>query len=104
MELERTVESYLIDQVKKRGGLTYKWVAPGIRGVPDRIVLVYGQCVFFELKQAHGNLRRNQEYQINKIRKQGQEVYVCYNKSEVDTALDEVLDGVQTDLRLDEWW
>ncbi|MCH4170680.1 MAG: VRR-NUC domain-containing protein [Lactobacillus sp.] len=93
MELERNVESYLVDQVKKRGGLIYKWVAPGVRGVPDRIVLLYGMCVFFELKQAHGNLRRNQVYQIQKIRDQGQQVYVCYDKSDVDAALEFLAKG-----------
>ncbi len=38
-------------EVKKRGGKALKFTVPGVRGVPDRIVLLPGaRAVFVELK------------------------------------------------------
>ena len=90
MELERDVENYLIHQVKQLNGLTYKWVSPGIRGVPDRIVILAGKLFFVELKRANGSLRKNQQYQIRKLREQGQLVFTVYSKADVDQVLSEI--------------
>lgn len=56
--LERELESKLVDEIKKRGGLCLKWVSPGAAGVPDRIVLMPYGCVYFiELKRPKGGKR-----------------------------------------------
>ena len=48
---EKDVEAYLRDQVKGKGGKAYKFVSPGNDGVPDRMICMPGERVFFvELK------------------------------------------------------
>lgn len=49
--LERRVEQRLVERAKEAGGLAIKWVAPGLSGVPDRIVILPGgRVIFVELK------------------------------------------------------
>ena len=40
--LEKDIENYLRKEVIKAGGTSYKFVSPGVVGVPDRIVLFPG--------------------------------------------------------------
>lgn len=48
---ESTLESRLVREVKKHGGLALKWVSPGQNGVPDRIVILPdGRVAFVEMK------------------------------------------------------
>ena len=42
MQSEKDTEAFLRDEVKARGGRSYKWVSPGCAGVPDRIVIKPG--------------------------------------------------------------
>ncbi|MGC5220863.1 VRR-NUC domain-containing protein, partial [Escherichia coli] len=44
---EKDIENYLRDQVKKIGGIAYKFESPGNAGVPDRLVLLPGGQVHF---------------------------------------------------------
>lgn len=86
---EAKVERYLNDEVKKLGGITRKWVSPGVDGVPDRIVIVpTGVCepliVFVEVKTAWGKLSAFQEREINRLKELWCEVEVLYGKDEVD--------------------
>lgn len=37
---ESTLEKYLVKEISKLNGLCLKWVAPGTRGVPDRIIIM----------------------------------------------------------------
>lgn len=49
--LERRIEQRLVERAKEAGGLAIKWVAPGLSGVPDRIVILPGgRVIFVELK------------------------------------------------------
>jgi hypothetical protein len=49
--LEKQVETALVRRVKELGGLCEKFVSPGRRSVPDRIItLPGGRIVFVELK------------------------------------------------------
>jgi len=49
--LEKTIERYLVQKAREKGGLAIKWVAPAMAGVPDRIVFFPGgRIVFVELK------------------------------------------------------
>jgi hypothetical protein len=45
--LERDVEAWLVAEVKRRGGIAYKFTSPQRRSVPDRLVLLPGGEVFF---------------------------------------------------------
>ena len=45
-EIEKKVSNY----AKTQGWLSYKFVSPSNRGVPDRIYLKAGKCIFIEFK------------------------------------------------------
>ena len=49
---ESAVEQNIVRQVKALGGVAWKWVSPGRKGVPDRIcIFPGGRVVFVELKR-----------------------------------------------------
>ena len=49
---ESSVETNICAAVKSRGGVAWKWVSPGRRGVPDRIcIFPKGIIIFVELKR-----------------------------------------------------
>lgn len=51
MITEKAVEAYLKKSMKEAGGLCWKFVSPGIVGVPDRIcIFPGGEVIFVELK------------------------------------------------------
>ena len=50
--LEREIEKKLVKYCKRVGCITYKFVSPSQRGVPDRIIISpCGKVGFLELKQ-----------------------------------------------------
>lgn len=66
--LEKEVEKFLVREVKKLGGISFKFISPGNAGVPDRIVILpSGKVIFVELKTDKGKLTKLQEVQIKKI-------------------------------------
>ena len=82
--LEKDIEKFLVREVKKLGGLCYKWVSPGNAGVPDRIVLLPNRpAMFVELKTDKGKLSRLQEIQIKKLRNLNAPVHILYGLEEV---------------------
>ena len=82
--LEKEIEKFLVREVKKLGGLCYKWVSPGNAGVPDRIVLIPNRpAMFVELKTDKGKLSRLQEVQIKKLRNINNQVYILHGLKEV---------------------
>jgi len=95
MEFEKDIEKYLIKQIKTRGGKCIKLSSQHEEGLPDRMVLLPGGCVFFvELKRKKGKPSPMQEIQHAFFRKLGMCVYVPYTKSDVDTLLREKGGGV----------
>lgn len=89
--LEKNIEKFLNDNVKKLGGLTYKFVSPGNSGVPDRIIILpNGKLIFIELKTKKGRLSALQKLQIRRLRKLKQDVRVLYGMEEVKEFLNEV--------------
>ena len=42
MTRESVIEKYLVDAVKKQGGIAYKFKSPGRRNVPDRMLVTNG--------------------------------------------------------------
>jgi hypothetical protein len=50
--LEKSIENILRQAVEDEGGLCLKWVCPGHKGVPDRMLLFPGGIIaFVELKR-----------------------------------------------------
>ena len=44
---EKDIERFLVNGVKKLGGVAYKFVSPGNAGVPDRLIVMPGGRVYF---------------------------------------------------------
>lgn len=89
--LEKTLESKLVREVNKRGGLCLKWVSPGTRGVPDRIVILDGAIHFVEMKKPKtGKLSKIQDSVIDQIQKRGKWVEKILNEEQLKTFLNEI--------------
>lgn len=91
-DTEDTVETHLRKLVKALRGLCIKLNPFGMRGIPDRLVLLPGGiAVFFELKRpVGGSFEPLQERWHTKLRQLGFRVYVCNTKASVDAALREL--------------
>ncbi|EHI8551180.1 VRR-NUC domain-containing protein [Salmonella enterica] len=79
---ESLIEKHLVAEVKKAGGIAYKFVSPGRRSVPDRLVLLPGgRLVFVECK-APGKLPRvDQLREHERLRALGFTVVVLDSKN-----------------------
>lgn len=64
---ESDIESYLRKKVEANGGKCWKWVSPGRRGVPDRIVIMPGGVVAFVELKAPGKTERADQIHVQKI-------------------------------------
>ena len=88
---ESTIEARLVREVRKLGGLCYKFTSPGNPGVPDRIVILPdGRTIYVELKTEIGRLAKIQKWQIEEIRKRGANVRVLKGMDQVLAFLEEV--------------
>ncbi len=88
---ESTIERYLVKQVAKAGGRAYKWVSPGNRGVPDRIVMLPGAVLLLaELKTRKGRLATAQRLQKKTICNMGFMFAVIRSKDDVNLVLTEL--------------
>lgn len=91
---ESTIEARLVREVKKRGGLCYKFTSPGNPGVPDRIVILPGgTTIYVELKTEIGRLAKIQKWQIEELRSRGAVVRVLKGMDQVLAFLEEVDKG-----------
>lgn len=74
---ERTIEQALVRTVAKAGGLCLKFISPGVRGVPDRIVLMpCGRMTFVEVKAPGCRPTRLQRIMHDRLRTLGFTVLV----------------------------
>lgn len=86
---EKEIEKYLREEIKKLGGIAYKFTSPGNSGVPDRLVLLpCGVMAFVELKAPGGKTTAIQDGQISRIQKLNFDVYVIDSKMAVDAFID----------------
>ena len=89
--LEREIENYLNDNIKKLGGRAYKFISPGNRGVPDRMILLPGgQIIFVELKTKDRYPTKLQRVQIKRMRDLGADVRVIRGMDAAKDFLDEL--------------
>ena len=83
--LERDIEAYLVEQVKKLGGRAFKFVSPGNSGVPDRLVCLPGGVIaFVEMKAPGGKSTALQTRQQSVLRGLGNWVEVLDSKDDVN--------------------
>ena len=89
--LEKEVEKFLVREVKKLGGISFKFISPGNAGVPDRIVILpSGKVIFVELKTDKGKLTKLQEAQIKKISDLGADARVLRGIEGVKKFINEI--------------
>jgi hypothetical protein len=89
---ERDIEAYFIRRVRETGGVQRKFVSPGVRGVPDRIVgFPNGVFAFVELKAPGETARPDQLREHARWQKLGFLVYVVDSKPAVDVVIDYLL-------------
>lgn len=82
-QLERRVTQWC----KSRNLLTYKFVSPNNRGVPDRLVIAKGRVLFLELKQPGKKPTKLQEHEMARLRAAGCWVYWVDNWPDAELVL-----------------
>lgn len=87
---ESSIERYLTKEIKRLGGLSYKFVSPGNTGVPDRIYILDGRVYFVELKREQGVLSMIQRVQLNRLKANGADVRVVRGIEEAKKFIKEV--------------
>ena len=75
--LERDIERRVSEIAKKNGWLSFKFVSPAQRGVPDRIFMKDGRIVFIEFKAPGKKPTELQDHIMRRMVDAGCEVHVC---------------------------
>lgn len=84
--LEKSVENVLRQAVETEGGLCLKWVCPGHKGVPDRMLLFPGGIIaFVEVKRPGAKIKAGglQDWWQNQLATLG---FRCYEVSTTEQA------------------
>jgi hypothetical protein len=88
---ENVIERALVVEVKRRGGLAFKFNSMGCNGVPDRLVLLPGSKIaFIEVKAPGEVLRPLQKRRKRQIEVLGFPVYCLDDPERIEVILDEV--------------
>lgn len=89
---ESQIERWMVSQVRRFGGLCYKFTSPGHAGVPDRIVITpAGRIIFVELKSDTGRLSKLQRHEISELQKRDADVRVLKGIKQVKAFVEEVM-------------
>lgn len=88
--LEKEIEAKLGREIKKLGGLYYKFTSPNMPGVPDRIVIIGGRVIFLELKATWGRLANIQKWVIAEMQKRGADVRVIRGWAEAEMLINDL--------------
>lgn len=86
---ERDVERYLVKECEKRGWLCWKFVSPGRRGVPDRVVIRHGGVAFVEVKRKGGRVSPLQIRRIEELTRLVIPARVVETKGDIDEMIRE---------------
>jgi len=81
---ERVIENYLVQSVKKVGGMCIKMEPRYNVGIPDRLVIHKGTCIFAEVKALGGKPTEKQLRYHSQLRERGVGVCVIDSKEKVD--------------------
>lgn len=85
---EKQIEKKLVKAVKQRGGLAPKLISPGMDGMPDRMVLLPGECILFvEVKAPGRKPRPLQVLRHRQLTELGFEVYVLDDPNQIPEIL-----------------
>ena len=88
---EKDIEEYLRLGVKKQGGIAFKFKSPGNAGVPDRLIVMPGNRIYFvELKRPGGETSPLQNRQISRLKDLGCRVLVVDSKESAERFLNDI--------------
>lgn len=90
--LEKKVEKYIADEIKKMGGLAFKFLSSSMTGVPDRIILIRGKVKFLEVKAEKGTLSKRQKAVAIQFEKLGFKIDVVQGIEEAEQYLQDLED------------
>ena len=83
--MEKDVEKYLGKRMKELRAICWKFVSPGLVGVPDRMIVHKGEVIFIELKNgSEGSLSKMQRVRHKELKDAGATVMIIRDKAEVD--------------------
>lgn len=88
---ESKIEQHLKACVERAGGLCLKFVSPGRRNVPDRIVFLQGAVVLVELKAPGGKPNAGQLREHERLRKTGARVEVIDTIEGCDSLVEQLM-------------
>lgn len=84
-ELERDIERRLGERLRALGCIYYKFVSPGQRGVPDRIVICPdGALYFVEMKRPRGRLGTLQSVHLSRLSRFGQRTATVWSDDQAE--------------------
>ena len=82
---EKAIERYLVDEVKKLGGVCLKYSNQNMAGYPDRLILLPGAItIWVELKSKGQHTTALQDIRLRTLNKLGYDTYICDNKEAID--------------------
>ena len=82
---EKAIERYLVDEVKKLGGVCLKYSNQNMAGFPDRLILLPGAVtIWIELKSKGKHTTALQDIRLRALNKLGYDTYICDNKEAID--------------------
>lgn len=87
---ENKVEKYLDEEIKRLGGITRKWVSPGVDGVPDRIIILRGDFILCEVKTVDGGYEVGQLREHDRLREHGATVCTVWGEIGVNQLIEEL--------------
>lgn len=90
--LEKKVEKYIADEIKKMGGLAFKFLSSSMTGVPDRIILIRGRVKFLEVKAEKGTLSKRQKAVAVQFEKLGFKIDVVQGIEEAEQYIQDLED------------
>ena len=91
---EKRLEQIFCGKVKQKGGMAFKFVSPGMSGVPDRLVLLpEGKVAFAELKAPGKKLSPKQTKVAKQMEGLGHPVWVIDGIDAIQAFLWEAFDG-----------
>ena len=92
---EKTIERKLAVTVKKMGGISPKFVSPGLDGMPDRLALLPGgRMAFVEVKDPSKKPRPLQMVRHEMLKRLGFAVYVLDDVEKIGEMLDEIANSM----------
>ena len=86
---EKSIEQYLVEEVKKLGGVCLKYSNHNMVGYPDRVVLLPGGITLWvELKSKGRKPSAVQVIRFKSMERIGHTVHVCDSKASIDGMLE----------------